>query len=204
MDQEEGLIAARLDRLPFTRTIWRYVFLISLGGTFDGPEGWRWVALIGAGGALIAWWLRLSLPESPFGPLLGMLVADRMERKWQIVCSGVGIGGFMMLFAQQTWPVAVIFFGVMVTLSNNWLSFTFHNYQAELYPTRIRARGVGFVYAWRRLSAAFAGLMIGFFLKLGGTMGVALFIGGAMVLMILTIGVFGPRTLGRRLEEISQ
>src|SRR5581483_5896944 len=30
-----GLIAARLDRLPFTRTIWRLVALISLGGIFD-------------------------------------------------------------------------------------------------------------------------------------------------------------------------
>ncbi len=34
-------------------------------------------------------------------------------------------------------------------------------------------------------------------------MGVALFIGGAMVLMVLTIGVFGLRTLNRRLEDIS-
>jgi MFS transporter, putative metabolite:H+ symporter len=46
-------------------------------------------------------------------------------------------------------------------------------------------------------------LLIGFFLRAGGTMGVALFIGGAMVLMIITIGGFGPRTLNRRLEEIS-
>jgi hypothetical protein len=34
-------------------------------------------------------------------------------------------------------------------------------------------------------------------------MDVALFIGGAMIIMIVTIGGFGPRTLNRRLEEIS-
>ena len=28
-------VAARLDRLPFTRTLWRYVTLISLGGVFE-------------------------------------------------------------------------------------------------------------------------------------------------------------------------
>ena len=28
-------IAARLDRLPVTRTLWRLVFLISLGGAFE-------------------------------------------------------------------------------------------------------------------------------------------------------------------------
>jgi putative MFS transporter len=30
-----------------------------------GLDGWRWVALISAAGALAAWWLRLGLPESP-------------------------------------------------------------------------------------------------------------------------------------------
>src|SRR5436190_6732597 len=30
-----------------------------------GLDGWRWVALIGAAGALVAWWLRRGLPESP-------------------------------------------------------------------------------------------------------------------------------------------
>src|SRR5580692_9639481 len=30
-----------------------------------GLDGWRWVALIGASGALLAWWFRLAVPESP-------------------------------------------------------------------------------------------------------------------------------------------
>jgi len=30
-----------------------------------GVDGWRWVAIIGSVGAIIAWWLRLGLPESP-------------------------------------------------------------------------------------------------------------------------------------------
>ncbi|HTG22674.1 MAG TPA: MFS transporter [Reyranella sp.] len=275
-----------------------------------GLDGWRWIALISAAGALAAWWLRRSLPESPrwlarhgqleraestlrdiearvakdiggplppvsatkaerpgsstfgelfkppylgrtvmmstfnllsvvgyygfaawvptllidkgitvttsllyafiiaianpVGPLLGFLVADRMERKWQIVCSGIGIGGFMLLFATQTNQAAIIGLGILVTLSNNWLSFTFHSYQAELFPTRVRARAVGFVYAWGRASAAFVGLLIGFFFSQGGTLGVALFIGVAMTLMILVIGIFGPKTLNQPLEEISQ
>jgi putative MFS transporter len=91
----------------------------------------------------------------------------------------------------------------MVTLSNNWISFVFHGYQAEQYPTRIRARAVGFVYSWSRVSAAFAGLIIGFFLKEGGTPLVALFIGAAMVVMVVVTGLFGEKTLNRRLEEIS-
>ena len=30
-----GRIAGRLDRLPFSRTLWRLVFLVSLGGAFE-------------------------------------------------------------------------------------------------------------------------------------------------------------------------
>ncbi len=274
-----------------------------------GLDGWRWVTLIGSAGALIAWWLRRGLPESPrwlavhgreaeaervmaeieagvsrdiggplpapgppvftatgasgfreifkppygkrtlvmsvfnlmqtigfygfgswvptlliakgiqittslqyafiiaianpIGPLLGMLVADRMERKWQIVSAGAGVGVFTLLFANQANAGLIIAFGVMVTLFNNWMSFSLHNYQGELFPTRIRSRAVGFVYGWSRVSAAFAGLLIGFFLKAGGAPGVALFIGGAMVIMVITIGVFGERTKHLALEEIS-
>jgi MFS transporter, putative metabolite:H+ symporter len=140
---------------------------------------------------------------NPVGPLLGMLVADRMERKWQIVSAGVGIGIFMFLFAVQSNAALIIFLGVLVTLSNNWMSFAFHNYQAELFPTRVRARAVGFVYGWSRVSAAFAGLLIGFFLQEGGAKGVALFIGAAMAVMTVTIGGFGPKTKNLSLEEIS-
>jgi putative MFS transporter len=275
-----------------------------------GLDGWRWVTLIGSVGALLAWWLRRGLPESPrwlmahgrkaeaqrviadlearvsrdigapvpppespvestlgpsgfreifrppygkrtlvmsifnlmqtiafygfgtwvptlliakgihittsleyafiiaianpIGPLLGMLVADRVERKWQIVSAGVSIGVFIYLFASQASSMLVILFGVLVTLSNDWMSFAFHNYQGEIFPTRIRARAVGFVYAWSRVSAAFTGLLIGFLLREGGTPAVALFIAGAMVVMVITIGGFGPNTKDLALEEISR
>ena len=94
-----------------------------------------------------------------------MSVADKFERKWQIVVTAILIAGFGMLFARQRNPVWLIVFGVMLTCANNWMSASFHTYQAELFPTRIRARAVGFVYSWSRLSAVFTSLMIGFFLR---------------------------------------
>ncbi len=94
---------------------------------------------------------------NPVGPLLGYGIADRIERKWQIVAAGAITGVGIFLFARQDVAALVILFGVLVTLANNWLSFTFHGYQAEQFPTRIRARAVGFVYSWSRVSAALAG-----------------------------------------------
>ncbi|MGH7044023.1 MAG: MFS transporter [Acetobacteraceae bacterium] len=140
---------------------------------------------------------------NPFGPLLGMLVADRMERKWQIVCAAICIAVFGLLFAHQNGTAMLIVLGVLITLSNNWLSYSFHNYQAEVFPTRIRARAVGFVYSWSRLSAALSGLAIGVFLALGGVSAVFGFIAFAMAVVVVVIGGFGPATRGLALEAIA-
>jgi putative MFS transporter len=141
---------------------------------------------------------------NPIGPLLGVTIADRMERKWQIVAAAVLIAAFGMAFAQQTGAVALIVLGVMITLSNNWMSFAYHNYQAEVFPTQVRARAVGFVYSWSRLSAAFAGLFISYLLHVGGAGTVFLFIAFAMAMVVGVIGLMGPRTRGRALEEIAR
>ena len=97
-----------------------------------------------------------------------------------------------MLFARQAEPGLLILFGVLVTLCNNWLSYAFHGYQAELFPTRIRSRAVGFVYSWSRLSAAFSGLAVGFFLTIGGVEAVFGFIAAAMVIVVVSIGGVRP------------
>ncbi|HET6145716.1 MAG TPA: MFS transporter [Candidatus Acidoferrales bacterium] len=139
----------------------------------------------------------------PVAPLFFMLFADRFERKWQIVAAAIGTASFGLLFARQTTTAWLIGLGMMITLSNNLLSYSFHAYQAELFPTRIRARAIGFVYSWSRLSTMFTSFMIAFFLENFGTKGVFAFIAASMLMVILSVGVFGPRTNNLALEEIS-
>jgi putative MFS transporter len=139
----------------------------------------------------------------PIGPLLCMLIADRFERKWQIVSAAIGTASFGLFFARQTSTAWLIAFGMLITLSNNLLSYSLHAYQAELFPTRIRARAIGFVYSWSRLSTIFTSFMIAFFLENFGTKGVFAFIAASMLMVVLSIGIFGPRTRGLALEEIS-
>ena len=145
-----------------------------------GIDGWRWVVLLGAGGAIVVWWIRRRVPESPrwlaqrhkdagpepsrarfsemwrppyrtrsvmlivfhlfqtvgfygfsnwvptlliargiaitsslrytfiiaiaapFGPLLAASIADKLERKWQIVLSAGAIAIAGLLFGQMT------------------------------------------------------------------------------------------------------
>jgi putative MFS transporter len=140
---------------------------------------------------------------APIGPLVGVFFADHWERKWQIAGAAAGIAVFGLLFAQQTSAVGVVAFGLLITLCNNWMSFSFHAYQAELYPTRIRAQAVGFVYSWSRFSAIFSGFIIAFLLLHYGSTGVFGFIAGAMAVVIVVIGVFGPAVTHRRLEAIA-
>jgi MFS transporter, putative metabolite:H+ symporter len=141
---------------------------------------------------------------NPVGPLLGTLIADKMERKWQVCAGAVGIGVFGLLFANAADAAALIALGVLVTLCNNWMSYSFHSYQSELFPTRIRSRAVGFVYSWSRLSAALSGLVVAYLLNLGGVVAVFGFIAFAMLIVVISIGGFGPRTRGLALEAISR
>ncbi|MGC1576935.1 MAG: MFS transporter, partial [Beijerinckiaceae bacterium] len=141
---------------------------------------------------------------NPFGPLLAMSFADRFERKWQLVGAAVCIGVFGVAFSYQSQMEPLILFGVLITLSNNVLSYSFHSYQTELFPTRVRARAVGFTYSFSRISAVFASFIIGYILNVGGTQGVFGLIAFAMAMVVISIGAFGPRTRELELEQISK
>jgi MFS transporter, putative metabolite:H+ symporter len=279
--------------------------------TIFGLDGWRWVAIIGASGAVIAWFLRLALPESPrwlaqngrtdeaervtrmietrveaqsgralpppqtlddevehsigsyrevfsppylqrtlmlvvfqilqvvgyygftswvptlllaqgitvtkslaytviivaanpLGALCATQFADRCERKWQLALSALSIGVFGLAFSQQTTAVGIMITGAVIAFSNTILAYSFHAYQSELYPTRIRARAVGFTYSWSRISTVFVGFIIAWCLRNYGTVGVFTFVAGAMFMVFLIISILGPRTTGLRLEAISR
>ena len=89
-------------------------------------------------------------------------------------------------------------------MANSTMSFAYHAYQAELFPTRLRAKAVGCVYSFSRASAALSAFVIAFVLRAFGVGGVFTFIFAALMVVVITIGLFGPRTTGRSLEEISR
>jgi len=187
------------------RTLMLIVFHIFQTVGFYGFANWVPTLLVKQGITVTSSLLYTTVIglAAPLGPLLGYWIADRFERKHVIVCMAAINIVSGLLFSQASAAVMIVTLGVLLTLAGNIISFTYHTYQQELYPTAIRARAVGFVYSWSRLSAVFSSFVIAFMLKEFGVTGVFVFIASAMALVIVAIGLMGPRTLGKSLESIS-
>lgn len=139
----------------------------------------------------------------PFGPLVAMYFADRVERKWQIAALAITIAGLGLAFGGARTAAPIIAWGILLSLALNWFSSAFHAYQAELYPTRIRARAVGFVYSWSRLGSIGVSFAVSAVLARFGPPGVFAMIAAAMAAVAVLTGVFGPRTNRLELETIA-
>jgi len=136
----------------------------------------------------------------PIAPLLAASFADRFERKWIICGACVAIIVFGLIFAQLTLPALLILCGVLLTAANMTMSYAYHAYQTEVFPTSVRARAAGLVYSMSRVSATFSGFIVAFMLREGGVSGVFGLITAAMVVVIVAVATFGPDVRGKPLD----
>ena len=204
-DEEHGRFVD-IFRAPYlTRTLMLIVFNIFQTVGFYGFSNWVPAFLIKQGIAVTAslGYTFIIAVAAPVGPALAWFFTDRFERKWLIVAGALGVAVFGLAFGQMREPAPLILFGVLLTLANNFMSFSFHAYQPELYPTRIRGRAVGFVYSFSRLSAVLSSFIIAFALGNFGVAGVFALIAASMLIVAAVIAAFGPRTRNLALEAIS-
>ena len=136
----------------------------------------------------------------PIAPLLAASFADRLERKWIICGACVAIIAFGSAFSQLTVPALLILSGVLLTAANMTMSYAYHAYQTEVFPTSIRARASGLVYSMSRVSAMFSGFIVAYMLRVAGVNGVFGLITSAMILVIIAIAIFGPNVRGKPLD----
>ena len=141
----------------------------------------------------------------PVAPLVFSLFVDRVERKWMVAAGALLAAAAGLLLSRITQHSNFALFTVIgagVAIGTSLMSMSYHTYQSELFPTPMRARAVGFVYSFSRLSAIFSSYIIAATLDRAGSAGVFILISASMVIVALTIGLFGPRTRGLALEEI--
>src|SRR5260221_8644642 len=85
---------------------------------------------------------------APLGPLLALRIADKFERKWQIVAAALCIGVFGLLFSRQASGGFFFRFSALLTCPQYLMALAFYTHQAEPFPTRTRAPAVGVLSSW--------------------------------------------------------
>jgi putative MFS transporter len=174
---------------------------------YFGFSNWLPTLLVSQGieiGKSLAYTAVLALVP-PIAPLVFSLFADKLERKWMVAAGALlaAVAGLAMSRVTQNSNFAVFTaIGAFVAIGNSLMSLSYHTYQSELFPTPVRARGVGFVYSFSRLSAIFSSYIIAATLDRTGSVGVFVLISSAMVVVALIVGLFGPQTRGLALEQI--
>ncbi len=204
-DPRKGSILEIFSPRYLKRTIMLILFNFFQTVGFYGFVAWTPTLLI-AKGIRITESLEYSMIiniAAVVSPFLIMGFADHLERKWHACASCLAIAVFGIWFASATSAGALILLGACLAMSTQWLSYALHSYQSELYPTRIRARGIGFVYSWSRLSGILTPFFVAFFLRSFGATGVFAFVAVCMAIVIVSVAALGPRTRRLQLEAIA-
>jgi MFS transporter, putative metabolite:H+ symporter len=139
---------------------------------------------------------------APVGPLLAVWSIERCERKWLLAGLALTLAVLELCLGPLADQLALVVVGAVIVVGCNWFSAVFHAYQAELFPTEARATGIGFTYAWSRASMAALNLFMPTLIAASLSTAVAL-MASAFLLVSAIIGLFGPLTNARALEEVS-
>jgi MFS transporter, putative metabolite:H+ symporter len=189
------------------RTVVLIVFHVFQTIGYFGFANWLPTLLVSQGieiGKSLAYSAVLALVP-PAAPLLFSVFVDKVERKWLVAAGALlaaAAGLLMSRFTQHSNLALFTVVGAGVAIGNSLMSLSYHTYQSELFPTPMRARAVGFVYSFSRLSAIFSSYIIAATLDRAGSVGVFVLISAAMLVVALSVGLFGPRTRGLALEQI--
>ncbi|GBG40372.1 MFS transporter [Mycobacterium montefiorense] len=145
----------------------------------------------------------LSFLGYPIGSLMAIPLLARFERKFLLVGSIVAVAGFGLLFATQSSVALIVVFGFMTTATSNIFSNVYHVYQAEIFPTTVRATAVGWTYSLSRLSSGASPFVLIPILDRYGAGAMFTVVATALAVVIAAVLTLGPRTSRRSLEEIN-
>jgi putative MFS transporter len=139
----------------------------------------------------------------PIGAALSVVVVERMERRRLIVASALCMAVFGLALGYARMPAEIMALGFAYTVTSNIFSNAFHVLQGEVFPTALRARAAGSTYGLSRLSSAVMPFVLLPVLQRYGPDVMFAVIALAMVIVMIDIGFFAPRTTGRTLEDIA-
>lgn len=140
---------------------------------------------------------------SPFGVFLGLLVTERIERKWGIVLFSSIAALLGVAYAFAATPALIVSSGFLVVTAvylTGTLGMT--GYVPELFPTALRMRGVGFCATMGRIVGIGLPFIIVPVFAAAGQAGVVIGVASILLGQALIVALFGVRTNARSLEAV--
>jgi MFS transporter, putative metabolite:H+ symporter len=138
----------------------------------------------------------------PLGSALSLPLVERVDRRWLIVASALLMALFGLALGAATTPAAIIAFGFAYSLVSNVFSNAFHIFQAEIFPTFVRATAAGSAYGLSRLSSAAMPFVLLPLLEQRGASAMFGAVALAMLIVVADIALFAPKTTGLALERV--
>jgi len=138
------------------------------------------------------------------GYILGGQVVEWLDRKYSILLSFAATAAFGTVFGLSKGPGEIMLFGGLTVFFLALGSTSIYTYTPELYPTEVRATGMGIASAWGRAGAVTLLLTFGFFFASMGKSLLFILSDSALLVASVSVACFGPSTRGRQLEDTSQ
>jgi putative MFS transporter len=139
----------------------------------------------------------------PAGSLISFAIADRLGRKWGLVLFSV-IGaaiGMMYPFVTNGFAIAAVGFGVTTCIYVT-SALGVACYVTELFPTRLRLRGVGLCNSLGRLANVGVPYLVVAVYSMAGLLGVVTLMALLFMFLVAVLVFFGIETRMRSLEEV--
>ena len=138
------------------------------------------------------------------GTLICALAIDHVGRRPWFALSFVGAAAALAVLASTTTPTAqqVLTCMTIAYFFVSSINIGVYLYTPELYPTRVRALGVGTATAWLRLASIIGPIVVGMMIGSGLATVFVTFAAVAGIAAVIT-GLFAVETKGRVLEEAS-
>jgi MFS family permease len=145
----------------------------------------------------------LSYLGYPVGSVLAIPLLRWFERKYLVMGTIAALAAFGLLFATVENTVLIVAFGFLTTATSNVFSNVYHVYQAEIFPTDVRATAVGWTYSLSRLSSAVLPFVLIPVLDHYGASAMFTVVLVALSIAVAAVAWIGPKTSRRNLEEIN-
>jgi putative MFS transporter len=136
------------------------------------------------------------------GSIANIFIIDKIERRFGIILFAVLGGIFGTMFAVGSGLTEAVIFGFITAFMLWNFSNFYHQYNAEIFPTRVRTTAAGFVYSISRISTTIIILFIAAYIGSKNAVGIFSTV-WVFIVIVTVILLLLPNSTQKYVEEIA-